>query len=83
MLRVADLVKGVNQSILSVGLTVSAMWCLIIARAVAFPKLSQSAGTSSHACITGISSQRTAAVAKSASITAIKEDSFLIAVLLA
>ena len=83
MLRVADLVKGVNQCNLPVGLTVCAMWSLIITPAVAFSKLSQSAGTSSYACITRISSQRTAAVAKSASNTAIRKESFLIALILA
>ena len=66
IIRVANLVKGVNQGTLLVGL--SAMWSLIIDPAVVLPKLSQLTGTELQVCSTNISSQCMAAVAKSAAI---------------
>ena len=52
----------------------SAIWRLIIAPEVVFPRLSQLAGTSFQVCLTHISSQCMADVAKSASNTAIRKD---------
>ena len=53
----------------------SAMWRFIIALEVVLPRLSQLAGTVFQACLILISSQRTAAVVKSASNTAGRKDS--------
>ena len=52
----------------------SAMWRFIIAPAVVFPRLSQLAGTSFQVCLTRISSQCVAAVAKAVSSTAVRKD---------
>ena len=53
---------------------ISAMWRLIIAPAVVFPRLSQPVGTAFQLCLTNISSQCTEAAAKLASVTAIRKD---------